>query len=315
MTSNRQNLSRTIREDVKRKVRQRDGFGCIVCGSAFYQYDHLGTEFKDAQTHDPQQIVLLCGGCHDRKTRGALSTETLQMHALSPRCKQANFSWGPLDVGPKPLVIVLGTLTAVNVRSLLTINGEDVFSIAPPLVPHGPFTVNASLYDKNGRRTIKIVSNEFQAEVSNWDVEITGPRVTVRSAPGKFDLVIRMEPPHRLVIERLDMVYKNFSIQCREGQSTTIEGAGTLLTVTAAGATFDGCDIAICVSGSHLSMGVGGGSSHIGHMIINPSNSPRRLGTTFQSNPPSHQPKKQGRNERCLCGSGKKYKHCHGRLS
>ncbi|MCA7977221.1 SEC-C domain-containing protein [Burkholderia cepacia] len=188
-----------------------------------------------------------------------------------------------------------------------------MFSIAPPPAPHRPFTVNASLYDKDGRRTIKIANNEFQAEVSNWDVEITGPRITVRSAPGKFDLVIRMEPPHRLVIERLDMVYKNLSIQCREGQDTIIEGAGTLLSTT--GATFNGCDIAICVSGSSLSMGAGGGSMQINKMIINPANNPRRLAPAFKSNPPSPQPKKQGRNEECLCGSGKKYKHCHGRLS
>lgn len=313
MTTNRQNLSRPIPEAVKREVRQRDGFGCIVCGSSFYQYDHLGTEFKDAETHDPQQIVLLCGGCHDRKNRGALSTETIQMRAKSPHCMQANFSWGPMDVGHDHPEIILGTLTARNVRSLLTIDGEDVFSISRPLVAHGPFTVNASLYDKDGRQTIKIVSNEFQVMVSNWDVEVTGARVTVRSAPAKFDLVIRMEPPHRLVIERLDMVYKNFSIQCREGQDTTIEGAGTLL--KASGATFDGCDIAIRVSGSSLSMGVGGGSMHIQGMVINPTNSPRRLEPVTSSSLPMRNPVKQGRNERCRCGSGKKYKHCHGLLS
>ena len=313
MTANRQNLSRTIPEAVKREVRQRDGFGCVVCGSAFYQYDHLGTEFKDAEVHDPKKIILLCGGCHDRKTRGVLSTATLQMCAQSPCCKRKTFSWGALDIGSNHPEIVLGTLIAMNVRSLLTINGEDVFSIAPPLVSHGPFTVNASLYDKDGRQTIKIVRNEFQAVVSNWDVEIIGPRVTVRSGPGNFDLVIRMEPPHRLVIERLDMVYKNFFIQCREGQDTTIEGAGTLLNTT--GATFDGCDIAICVSGSSLAMGVGGGSLHIEHMTVNPMNSPRRLGPAFKSNVPVHKPTKQRRNEMCLCGSGKKYKHCHGRFS
>ena len=313
MTKNHQNLTRPIPEAAKREVRQRDGFGCIVCGSAFYQYDHLGTEFKDAETHDPRQIVLLCGGCHDRKTRGALSTETLQIHAQSPYCIQANFSWGPLDVGREHPEIVLGTLTATNVRSLLTIDGEDVFSIGPPLVTHGPFTVNASLYDKSGRQTIKIVSNEFQAGVSNWDVEIIGPRVTIRSAPGKFDLVIRMEPPHRLVIERLDMVYKSFSIQCREGQETIIEGAGTLLMTT--GATFDGYDVAINVSGSSLSMGVGGGSVYIRHMVINPTNSPRRLGQVFESSTPMLKPIKQGRNEQCRCSSGKNISIATGALA
>lgn len=280
MSINRQNLSRTIPESVKREVRQRDGFGCIACGSAFYQYDHLGTEFKDAQAHDPKEIVLLCGGCHDRKTRGALSTETLTRHAKSPHCMQTNFSWGPMDIGHNHPEIVLGNITATSVRSLLTIDGEDVFSIAPPIAPPGPFTINASLYDKEGRQTIKIASNEFQTAVSNWDVEIKGSRVTVRSAPGKFDLVIRMEPPHRLVIERLDMVYKNSSIQCREGQETTIEGGGVLLKTS--GWSVVGCDIAICVSGSSLSMRVGGGSMHIKNIALNPMNSPRRLDTDFR---------------------------------
>jgi hypothetical protein len=222
MNTNRQDLSRTIPEALKREVRQRDGFGCIVCGSAFYQYDHVGIEFKDAHVHNPQLIVLLCGGCHDRKNRGVLSTEILLLRAQSPHCMQTGFSWGPLDVGRDHPEISLGTVTATNVRSLITVDGEDIFSIAPPLVQNGPFTVNASLYDKEGRQTLKIVRNEFQAEVSNWDVEISGLRVAIRSAPGKFDLVIRVEPPRRLVVERLDMVYKNFSIQCKEGRDTTI---------------------------------------------------------------------------------------------
>lgn len=310
MTTNRQNLSRDIPEPVKRVVRQRDGFGCIVCGSAFYQYDHLGTEFKDADAHDPQQIVLLCGGCHDRKTRGALSTETLQEHAQSPYCKRANFSWGPLDIGRASPEIVLGTLTATNVRSLLTIDGEDVFSLSPPVTDHGPFTINASLYDKDGRQTFRIVSNEFQAAVSNWDVTVVGQKVTVRSAPGKFDLIIRMEPPRRLVVERLDMVYKTFSIRCREGADTIIEGAGSVLLTS--GATFDGCDIAVCVNGSSLSMGVGGGAMYISSLTVNPTNAARRVPPMTRPAAPRHTPSKQGRNERCRCGSGKKYKHCHG---
>lgn len=313
MTSNRHNLSRTIPETVKREVRQRDGFGCIVCGNAFYQYDHLGIEYKDAETHDPERIVLLCGSCHDRKTRGALSTETLLHNARSPYCKQTNFSWGPLDFGLEHPEIVLGTLTAKNVRSLLTIDGEDVFSIAPPLIPHGPFSVNASLYDKDGRRTIKIANNEFQAEVSNWDVEVTGPRVTVRSAPGQFALVLRMEPPHRLVVERLDMVYKSFSILCREGQDVTIERPGLLLKATAG--RFEGCDMAICVNDSSLSLGCGGGSVSMEGLFINPLQGPRRFGIPLSPNSLSHKVITQGRNEQCHCGSGKKYKHCHGRLS
>jgi hypothetical protein len=199
------------------------------------------------------------------------------------------------------------------VRSFLTIDGEDVFSILPPLIANGPFTINASLYDKHCRQTLKIVRNEFQAEVSNWDVEISRQRVAIRSAPGKFDLVIRVEPPHCIVIERLDMAFKNFSIQCREGKDTVIQGAGTLLKTT--GVKLDGFDIAICVTGSSLSMGVGGGSIQIEEMLIDQMNSPPQFRSRSKPNPGVRETRRQGRNEPCRCGSGKKFKHCHGRLN
>jgi hypothetical protein len=50
---------------------------------------------------------------------------------------------GPLDVGSDHPEIRIGTLTATNVRSLISIDEEDVFSIAPPLLQGGPFTINA----------------------------------------------------------------------------------------------------------------------------------------------------------------------------
>ena len=31
--------------DTKRLIRQRDGFGCVVCGLALIKYEHLDPEF------------------------------------------------------------------------------------------------------------------------------------------------------------------------------------------------------------------------------------------------------------------------------
>ena len=67
---NKHGLTRDIPNDVKRKVRQRDGFGCVICGSAFYTYEHFDPEFVEAENHDPHGICLLCGTCHRRKTSG-----------------------------------------------------------------------------------------------------------------------------------------------------------------------------------------------------------------------------------------------------
>ena len=62
-TMNRFGLGRDIPGTTKRIVRQRCGFGCVVCGAAFYQYEHVDPAFADARVHDPEKICLLCGGC------------------------------------------------------------------------------------------------------------------------------------------------------------------------------------------------------------------------------------------------------------
>lgn len=311
--SNKQGLGRYIEADVKRQVRQRDGFGCIICGSAFYQYDHLGVEFVNADVHDPKKIVLLCGSCHDRKTRGALSDETIERHAKAPKCHEKEFSWGAFDVGVKTPDIILGTITAISAKTLIRVDGEEVFSITPPEAENQPFRVNARFYDKSGELTLEIVDNEMRAAVTNWDVEVVGSRIAIRSQLRVFDLVIRSEPPHRLVIERLDMVYKGLSIICREGFDTTIENEGAILKVNSG--VFD-CDGIIEIEKGVLSVGcmcrsatmglhIGGGDSRLSPTL---RSSRVPLGAQMRN------PLKQGRNEPCSCGSGKKFKRCHGAI-
>jgi hypothetical protein len=75
--SDRFGLSRAIPPEVARKVRRRSKFGCVICRGAIYQYEHIDPEFKDATAHDPSHICLLCGGRHDRVTRGRISKATV----------------------------------------------------------------------------------------------------------------------------------------------------------------------------------------------------------------------------------------------
>jgi hypothetical protein len=56
-------LPRAIPEPVKREVRQRCGFGCVICGKPLYDYDHkLG--FSKVRRHVAEQITLLCPTHH-----------------------------------------------------------------------------------------------------------------------------------------------------------------------------------------------------------------------------------------------------------
>src|SRR5436190_17564410 len=87
---NAHGLSRDIPEPIKRAVRQRCGFGCIICGSAVVQYHHFSPEYADATEHRAEGITLLCGRCHD-KVRQA-GPEEIERYNAAPFCKREGFA-------------------------------------------------------------------------------------------------------------------------------------------------------------------------------------------------------------------------------
>src|ERR1044071_10283987 len=58
-----------IPEPIKREVRQRCGFGCVICGMPLYNYDHM-TEWSEVHRHDAANLTLLCPNHHHEKTVG-----------------------------------------------------------------------------------------------------------------------------------------------------------------------------------------------------------------------------------------------------
>ena len=140
---NRYGLSRNIPAEVKRAVRQRDGFGCIVCGKAIYEYEHFDPEFAEATHHDPAGIILLCTSCHAKKTRGFLSNETISAARQSPKCRENGFSFEEFDVGSTAPEISVGNFTATDVDTLIEIFGTKILSISAPAERGLPFNINA----------------------------------------------------------------------------------------------------------------------------------------------------------------------------
>lgn len=62
---------RDIPLPVARVVRQRCGFGCVLCGLPLYEYDHLAG-FANVQRHEAEEITLLCDRHHREVTAGLL---------------------------------------------------------------------------------------------------------------------------------------------------------------------------------------------------------------------------------------------------
>ncbi|MFM9799114.1 SEC-C metal-binding domain-containing protein [Aeromonas dhakensis] len=310
MRVNKYGLTDTIADPVKREVRQRCGFGCVNCGNAVYQYEHVEPTFSEAIEHNPEHIVLLCGGCHDRVSRGILSKDTIKLRSKNPICKQKGFSFGPFDLGLVEPTIKIGTLTCKNVESLIQIDGDSIFSIKKPECKGAPFRINAFLADRDGIEIFKILDNEWITSTSNWDVEVVGPRITIRKNLGDITLILRSEAPHSLIVERLEMVHRGVKINCRENRDLeVITRHGQVLKSSSMEIT--DCKVGFDILNGSLAVGVGGGSVYIGNMTI--GHPPLHLHTPFPTRNETES-RKVGRNEPCPCKSGKKYKKCCGSL-
>jgi len=258
---------------------------------AIYQYHHVDPVFADATKHESKCIVLLCGGCHDRVGRGLLSIDTIKKRGDKPKCKESGFSFGPFDIGSEPIEIKLGTILARNTKTLIRVCGDDVFSICPPEEDGGPFILDVRFFDADGTSILDIVANEWRSWSVNWDVEIKGTRIFIRKSPGNFTLILRSEPPQRLVIERMDMFHEGMRLCCQEDKSFyAITPHGTVFEATTC--ELEDCIVGIDVAESRIEVGRGG--------------TMRVPGTVMMG--------RISRNAPCFCKSGLRYKRCHGRI-
>jgi len=215
MTSeNRYNLKRTIPETVKRKVRKNSGFGCVLCGAAICDYEHIEPEFKDAQSHNPKGITLLCAGCHDKKTRGIYSKEKILDAMKNPKCKEQGFTFDSLDIGKKNIAIQFGNCLFIDTLSLICVDSISLLTLIPPNpeLHNEPYKLNAFLTDNDENGIFGITNNTWFGNIENWDIECIGRNIKIRKKLG--DIVLHLEniPREKLIIHRLNMSFKGYQI-------------------------------------------------------------------------------------------------------
>jgi hypothetical protein len=207
--TNLHGLSRHIPAAVALEIRRRSKFGCVHCRSAIYQYEHIDPEFHEATSHNPDDICLLCGGCHDRVTRGRISKKTIRedyervQHAADIRRP-----FEELDLNTQTLTVRFGSCSFSQSNSLITVNGETLLSILPPRQGECAPRISGSFYDSSGNECFRIVENVWEGDVDSWDITVIGPRVCVKTAPGDIALEIELVPPDEIRILRLNM-YKD----------------------------------------------------------------------------------------------------------
>lgn len=216
MTINKHGLPRTVPEGIKRQIRQRCGFGCVICGLGFYEYEHFDPDYCDAHEHNPDGMTLLCSQCNQKRARNRLSAKTVAEANNNPKCLQQGFAHEMFDFHSEPLRIVFAGNTFYNCLHLIMINGTPILSVEPSPDENKPILLSGLFCDSAGRESLRIIENEWIVDSGYWDVECEGPKIIIRSAPRKICLALRMLPPEGIVIERLEMFYQGVFLKGNE---------------------------------------------------------------------------------------------------
>ncbi|WP_156962937.1 HNH endonuclease [Aerolutibacter daejeonensis] len=207
MPTNRFGLPRHIPAAIALEVRRRSKFGCVICRSAFYEYEHIEPEFAEAERHEAQNICCLCPSCHSEVTRGQRSKASVRAAYDQIQSGEAEVGnpVGPIDLFDGTAEVVLGGIEySPLVRCVLRYNGSELIRVNPGEGGE-PGAIDAVFTDDAGVPVLSLEKNAWIGSVDHWDLSVTGSRITVRKREREIALQLRLDPPGRIVIERLDM--------------------------------------------------------------------------------------------------------------
>jgi hypothetical protein len=217
---NKHGLPRNIPSGVRKTVRARSKFACVQCRSGFYHYEHIDPLFEDATKHDPDCICCLCASCHDGVTRGRWSKDAIKaayksISEASP--DKVGPPVGPLDFTDGNAQLLIGRLLySPAVCRVFRYHGEDVIAVHPSKRAGEPGRMSATFTDDNGNPTLWLRENEWIGSLDAWDIDTPGQRIIVRRKERHVVLQLRLDPPGRIVVERLDMRFKDAHVLATE---------------------------------------------------------------------------------------------------
>lgn len=200
MKETRPNIPRKM----ARSIRQKCGFGCVICGFPIYEYDHV-EGWANKRSHQEDQIVLLCTTHHSEKTRELLSIADVKKASMDPFNLQSGTS-SPyelkysgneyfFDIGTNK---IFGRLTENNLFAQpVRVDDQTVLGVR---LEDGRFLITMVLYDSQGHEVLRIIDNELRYNAQTWDVEFVGKRLKIREQSRQIIVDIEFEPPNRVFV-------------------------------------------------------------------------------------------------------------------
>lgn len=296
MDTNKYGLTRPIPEEIKRIVRQKSGFGCVLCGLWLYNYHHIDPPFFEAKEHDPNRICILCSNHHDEFHRGkSITTQQILDAYNNPKAKEVGFSNKPFLELKRPIKVNLGNFEFNNPHTILKIFGQTILAIEDLDEQH--IAITGKFFGKDSNLLLDITKNEFKIISGAWDVtELNTSSFKIFEKKSQLSLTVRISND-TIIFDDINMLYENVRLIGKKGKKLEIYYEDKLIIShtpsidgNGEGITCNGyVEVDVLKDGCVGIESKGGTILHSG--VIN----------------------KIGKNKPCPCGSRKKYKMCCGR--
>jgi hypothetical protein len=176
----------------------------------------------------------------------------------SPFALRKSFASYSLQYGAVEPTIYVGRDQFKAVEILIRVLGENVLWIEPPEEIKGPFRFNAILRDAEENVILKIVSNEWQIGVDNWDVVTTYNSLKIWSHNRNVSIFVKFDPP-KIMFEKIKMVYKGVSISCSLNGDLEIQFGKSAFRQSGS-SLYENCDVGVEVFSDGFVVGSGCGS-------------------------------------------------------
>lgn len=206
MTKKQECNSRNIPLPIQREIRQRCGFGCVLCGMPLYEYEHM-EEWAKVKRHVADEITLLCDQHHREKTARLLPKEVIWEANADPYNLREGVS--------KPYNLYFSGNTAeieIGGNTFTCENKGYGTAMIPISIDEAPLLglimaddhllLNLIIYDEFNAPVLHIKNNQLYYSTEPWDIQLVGTKLTVREALRKILIEIDFQPPDKVVINR-----------------------------------------------------------------------------------------------------------------
>ncbi len=230
--------SRNIPLPIQREVRQRCGFGCVICGMPLYEYEHM-EEWALVRRHVADEITLLCDHHHREKTNGLLPKEVVRKANENPFNLHEGISKPYLlhFAGDEAIVEIGGNTFSCKDQGYgtamipISVDGTPLIGL---ILADGHFLLNLVIFNEYNSPVLHIKNNQLIFKPVAWDIQLVGTVLTVRENHRKILIEIEFCPPNKVIFKRGRFLSNGVEILVRPSNilitnnSTIIKGCSAI---------------------------------------------------------------------------------------